>query len=191
MKKVLFLLIFIFLGSIFSNEIELNKEEKEYLHKKKVIKMCVDPDWFPFEIINQDNIHEGISADLIKIIKDKLNLNIEVSKDSYIYVFIKDENDKVCEYYPNIYQKENLLSAKNILKFPDSRIFDIELNANGKDTLENVIVLACKEPLNLLGFEIIEGINIGSYKSLAKQIIKIDKAKLIKYSGVYKIIGGK
>lgn len=122
---------------------------------------------------------------------DKLNLNIEVSKDSYIYVFIKDENDKVYEYYPNIYQKENLLSAKNILKFPDSRIFDIELNANGKDTLENVIVLACKEPLNLLGFEIIEGINIGSYKSLAKQIIKIDKAKLIKYSGVYKIIGGK
>ena len=78
MKKVLFLLIFIFLGSIFSNEIELNEEEKEYLHKKKVIKMCVDPDWFPFEIINQDNIHEGISADLIKIIKDKLNLNIEL-----------------------------------------------------------------------------------------------------------------
>ena len=78
MKKVLFLLIFIFLGSIFSNEIELNEEEKEYLNKKKVIKMCVDPDWFPFEIINQDNIHEGISADLIKIIKDKLNLNIEL-----------------------------------------------------------------------------------------------------------------
>lgn len=40
--------------------------------------MCVDPDWFPFEIINQDNVHEGISADLIKIIKDKLNLNIEL-----------------------------------------------------------------------------------------------------------------
>lgn len=49
MKKVLFLLIFIFLGSIFSNEIELNEEEKEYLNKKKVIKMCVDPDWFPLK----------------------------------------------------------------------------------------------------------------------------------------------
>ena len=102
---------------------------------------------------------------------DKLNLNIEVSKDSYVYIFIKDENDKVCEYYPNIYQKENLLSAKNILKFPDSRIFDIELNANGKDTLENVIVLACKEQLNLLGFKRDEtGLSIGDYKDLINQI---------------------
>ena len=122
---------------------------------------------------------------------DKLNLNIEVSKDSYVYIFIKDENDKVCEYYPNIYQKENLLSAKNILKFPDSRIFDIELNANGKDTLENVIVLACKEPLNFLGFKYDKemGLNSESYKDLIEQVVKIDKSKLIKYSGVYKVIG--
>ena len=42
-----------------------------------------------------------------------------------------------------------------------------------------------------MGFENIEGINTGSYENLVKQIIKIDKAKLIKYSGVYKIIGGK
>ena len=124
---------------------------------------------------------------------DKLALNIEVSQDSYIYIFIKDENDKVYEYYPNIYQKENLLSAKNILKFPDSRIFDIELNSNGKDTLENLIVLACKEPLNLLGFKIDKetGLSSESYKDLIEQIIKIDKSKLIKYSGVYKVLGGK
>ncbi len=120
---------------------------------------------------------------------DKLALNIEVSKDSYIYIFIKDENDKVYEYYPNIYQKDNFLLAKNVLKFPDSRIFDIELNAEKKDILENLIVIACKEPLNLLGFETVEGINTGSYESLVKQITKIDKTKLIKYSSIYKIKG--
>lgn len=123
---------------------------------------------------------------------DKLNINIEVTRDSYIYIFIKDENDKVYEYYPNIYQKENLLSAKSILKFPDSRIFDIELNAYGKNTLENLIVLACKEPLNLLGFknEKETGLSSESYKDLIEQIIKIDKSKLIKYSGVYKVVKG-
>lgn len=124
---------------------------------------------------------------------DKLEINIEVSKDSYIYVFIKNERDNVCEYYPNICQKDNLLLAKNILKFPDSRIFDIELDADGKDTLENVIVLACKEPLNLLGFKNDKetGLSSESYKDLIEQVIKIDKSKLIKYSGVYKVLGGK
>ena len=83
------------------------------------------------------------------------------------------------------------MSAKNILKFPDSRIFDIELNANGKDTLENVIVLACKEPLNLLGFKSDKetGLSSESYKDLIEQVIKIDNSKLIKYSVVYKVIG--
>ena len=122
---------------------------------------------------------------------DKLNLNIEVSKDSYVYIFIKDENDKVYEYYPNIYQKENLLSAKKVLKFPDNRIFDIELNSEGKDTLENLIVIACKEPLNLLGFKYDKemGLNSERYKELVEQIIKIDKSELITYSSIYKIKG--
>ena len=124
---------------------------------------------------------------------DNLNLNIEVSKDSFIYIFIKDENDRVYEYYPNNYQKDNLLKAKDILKFPDSRIFDIELGTPEKDTLENVIVFASKEPINLLGFKRDKetGLNAESYKELVEQVIKIDKSNLIRYSGVYKVLGGK
>ncbi|AYJ79653.1 hypothetical protein AN286_05645 [Aliarcobacter cryaerophilus ATCC 43158] len=97
MKRVLFLLIFVLLGSIFSNEIELEEEEKEYLNNKKIIKMCVDPDWFPFEIINQDNVHEGISADLIKIIKDKLNLNIELIPTKNWDESIEFSKNKKCD----------------------------------------------------------------------------------------------
>lgn len=40
--------------------------------------MCVDPDWEPFEKINKAGFHEGISADIIKLISDKLNITIKL-----------------------------------------------------------------------------------------------------------------
>jgi ABC-type amino acid transport substrate-binding protein len=82
MYKLLFLL-FISFSSLFCESLELNEKELNYLKQKKIITMCVDPDWEPFEKINRDNIHEGISADLIKIIQEKLNIEIEliVTKD--------------------------------------------------------------------------------------------------------------
>ena len=77
MSKLLFLM-FLLLSSIFGNTIELNEKEISYLKEKKIIKMCIDPDWEPFEKINKYDLHEGISADIIKLISDKLNIKIEL-----------------------------------------------------------------------------------------------------------------
>ncbi len=125
---------------------------------------------------------------------DKLSMNIEVSKDSYIYIFIKDENNKVYQYYPNKYQKDNLLKGKNILTFPKKDLFDIELSSEqGQDTLENIIVLATKEPINLLGFNYDKdcGLETSEYRDFITQVISIDKSIITKYSSVYKVLGGK
>lgn len=67
-----------FLTISFSSEIILNQNEIDYLKNKQVITMCVDPDWEPFEKINRKGIHEGISADIIKLISNKLNIKIEL-----------------------------------------------------------------------------------------------------------------
>lgn len=77
MRKLLFLL-FVFLSSLYAKNIELSEKELNYLKQKQIITMCVDPDWEPFEKINKDGIHEGISADLIEIISNKLNLDIKL-----------------------------------------------------------------------------------------------------------------
>ena len=123
---------------------------------------------------------------------DKLSMNIEVSKDSYIYIFIKDEDNKVYQYYPNKYQKDNLLKGKNILNFPKKELFDIELSSNNsKDTLENIIVLATKEPINLLEFNYDKncGLETSKYQNFITQVIGIDKSLIVKHSEVYKVIG--
>ena len=62
-----------------SNKFYLTPVEQEYLKKKKVINMCVDPDWMPFEKI-ENGQHIGMAADYFNIIKEKTNLDIELIK---------------------------------------------------------------------------------------------------------------
>ena len=56
-----------------TNTLGLTYEEKKYLLEKKRIKMCVDPDWMPFEII-ENGKHFGMSADYMDVISSKLNI---------------------------------------------------------------------------------------------------------------------
>lgn len=60
------------------NNVHLTLEEQAYLHQKKEITMCVDPDWEPFEIINKKGKHEGISADLIALVAQRLGIRIRL-----------------------------------------------------------------------------------------------------------------
>lgn len=53
-------------------------QEKAYLEKAGVVKMCVDPDWVPFERINPQGQHEGIAADLVQLVAQRVGLNIEL-----------------------------------------------------------------------------------------------------------------
>ena len=77
MKKN-FLIFFILISSLYAKNIDLNEKEINYLKEKKIITMCVDPDWEPFEKINSEGFHEGIAADLIKHISEKLRIKIQL-----------------------------------------------------------------------------------------------------------------
>ncbi len=52
------------------------KEEQEYLKEKKEIKICVLPNWLPFEQIDENGMHKGIGADIMKLISKQINLPI-------------------------------------------------------------------------------------------------------------------
>lgn len=59
--------------------------------------MCVDPDWFPFEKINENGVHEGISADIIKLISEKLNIQIKLIDTKTWDESIQFSKDKKCD----------------------------------------------------------------------------------------------
>ena len=58
--------------------IEFSAAEQAYIAQSSGIKMCVDPDWAPFERINTQGKHEGIAADLVQLVAQRVGLRIEL-----------------------------------------------------------------------------------------------------------------
>lgn len=60
--------------------VEFTPDEQSYIRNYGKIKICVDPDWFPFERINEQGEHEGIAADLLKLIAHNTGLQFDLVK---------------------------------------------------------------------------------------------------------------
>lgn len=58
--------------------IKFTAQEQAYIDRAPIIKMCVDPDWVPFERINELGQHEGIAADLVQLVAHRVGLKIEL-----------------------------------------------------------------------------------------------------------------
>nr|MDA3821131.1 transporter substrate-binding domain-containing protein [Bacteroidales bacterium] len=56
-------------------QVSLSSEELEYLHSKKNITMCIDPDWLPLEAI-QDGKHVGMTADYFQVMQQHIPVPI-------------------------------------------------------------------------------------------------------------------
>jgi len=67
------------LVNTFNSKQIFSKSQLQYLHSKKEITMCVDPDWMPFESIKNGQ-HIGITADIIELFKKQLPIPINLIK---------------------------------------------------------------------------------------------------------------
>lgn len=60
------------------NAFSLSEVEQAYLKSKTAIKMCVDPDWLPFEAINEQGEHIGLAADYMAEYQKLIRIKIEL-----------------------------------------------------------------------------------------------------------------
>ncbi|MBF0392200.1 MAG: diguanylate cyclase, partial [Alphaproteobacteria bacterium] len=58
----------------------LSSEQRTYLASLGKVKLCVDPDWVPFERINDHGEHEGIAADLLRLAASRAGFELELLK---------------------------------------------------------------------------------------------------------------
>lgn len=58
--------------------IDLTEAEQAYLQGLDKVTMCVNPDWEPYERINGHGEHEGIAADLLKLIAERAGIRLEL-----------------------------------------------------------------------------------------------------------------
>lgn len=61
-----------------TSTINLTAEEQKYLSKKGSIKMCVDPDWLPFEEIDANGKYIGMAADILKLLEQRSNISLKL-----------------------------------------------------------------------------------------------------------------
>jgi len=76
-------------------KIFLTKEEKEYLNFHP-IKVCIDPDWMPFEKL-ENGIHIGMSADYFKIIQKNLGVSMQIVETSSWSQSIQKAKNRECD----------------------------------------------------------------------------------------------
>ncbi len=79
----------------------LSDEEKRYLKEKKSIKICVDPDWMPYEGII-DGRHAGISADIMHSVEKKIGVPLALVTTKSWDKSIEFAKKHVCDVLPLI-----------------------------------------------------------------------------------------
>ena len=57
-----------------NNKVSLTANEKNWLSEKKSISYCVDPNWMPYERINENSKYEGMVADLISLASQRIGV---------------------------------------------------------------------------------------------------------------------
>ncbi len=105
MKKFFFFRVVAFFSllSVYMNAFEqiptirLTQEQKAYLAQKKIATLCVDPRWKPITYINSNGEHEGLSADIIALISQKIGLQIKLIKTTSWEESIEFSKKKKCD----------------------------------------------------------------------------------------------
>lgn len=54
--------------------VQLTESERAYLAARNPISVCIDPDWWPFEVVNDAGRHVGIAADLLALVAERTGL---------------------------------------------------------------------------------------------------------------------
>ncbi|MEO5342896.1 MAG: transporter substrate-binding domain-containing protein [Gammaproteobacteria bacterium SHHR-1] len=60
-----------------AKQFSLSDEQRRYLDAKRSIRMCVDPDWLPFERIHQGE-HQGMVADILQLAQERSGIALSL-----------------------------------------------------------------------------------------------------------------
>ncbi|WP_167631079.1 diguanylate cyclase [Mariprofundus ferrooxydans] len=82
----------------FDHSATFTDKQKLYLQDKKLIRMCVDPDWMPFESIKSGQ-HIGIVADIFKLFRAELPIPVQLVPTGSWQDSITSAKERKCDIF--------------------------------------------------------------------------------------------
>ncbi|SKB59701.1 diguanylate cyclase [Malaciobacter marinus] len=116
-----------------SKDYLFTKEEIDYLNKAKKIKMCVDPNYLPYEYINNEGKYVGIIANFITKLSKNSGINFELINTSSWSESLEAIKEGKCDVLPNTGQTisrekylnftQDYFNFSNVIATKDNKIF--------------------------------------------------------------------
>ncbi|WP_370298210.1 diguanylate cyclase [Pontibacterium sp.] len=89
---------------IYAADLEFSAEERRYLRERGPVKVCVDPNWMPFEAINKQGRHTGVSADFMKEYAKMLGIKLQLVPTENWSESMDKARERLCDVLPMINQ---------------------------------------------------------------------------------------
>lgn len=135
-------------------EFELTDAERAYLQAKGKIKACVDPEWYPFEMI-RDGKYVGIAADVMQHFANKLGIPIEHVNVSNWQESLTKAQRRECDIFSLATETP---TRKLYMNFTQSYLSlpVVVVTTNEKPFMDNIRELKSKKIAAVKGYSIIE-----------------------------------
>ncbi|NOR50370.1 MAG: PAS domain S-box protein, partial [Desulfuromonadales bacterium] len=129
-----------------STNLDLSDAEKEHLSAKGRVTMCVDPDWMPYERIDEQGKHVGIAADFMSEFQKIIPVPIELVLTESWKESLEAAKSRQCD----------ILSLLN--ESPQRREF---LNFTDPYLTDSVVIVVKNDVFYLEGLESLSGRKLG------------------------------
>ncbi len=164
-------------------ETKLFLKEKEYLKKKKQIKMCIDPDWMPFEKI-ENGKHIGLASNYIKILEKAINIPITLVETKNWDESVQKAKNRECDMFsmvPIIEERKKYMNfTSSFLDIP--MVIATKTDKHFIDNIEQIVdkkigIVKSYSIANILK-EKYPNINIVDVESISDGLLKVENGNI-------------
>jgi len=177
------------LGAVTNNsedKVKLTREESLYLKKKKEIKMCVDPDWMPFERV-EDGKYYGLASDYMKMFSQQINTPISLTKTKSWAESLKKIENRECDILPMAEKTESRERYMDFTK-PYIDLPVVVATRTGIPFIDNILQIKEKKLGVVKGYSLIErliekypDINLVEVSSMKDGLEKVENGTIFGY----------
>ncbi len=117
--------------------IDLTREQRQYLSDLGVLRLCIDPDWRPFEWLDARSEHQGLSADFVDIFARRIGIKFNLVPTASWAESLERVKNRDCDVLPLAMET---VDRKAYLDFTIPYVFSplVAVTRNDTDIPENL-----------------------------------------------------